>query len=456
MPGASKVSRIVLAALAALLAGVIRLPGADPAWLKLTSPNFEVYTSAGKGTGRDAIRHFEQIHQFFQELTSVKPDTSNRVRIIIFRTDKEYEPYKPNEFAAAFYMGTNDRDYIVIGGESKNNRQAAIHEYVHLLVKHSGAPLPPWLNEGFAELYSTLTPFAGKIKIGDLIPGRLQVLQQNKWLDLETLTAVDHDSVHYNERDRAGVFYSQSWALTHMLALSKPYHQGFRDFLLNIARGGNAESAFRQVYGMSLDEADKDLKTYASGGNTFYAAFYDLKLAKLAEEPAVAEASSFEVNLILANMLSQSRGKADAAQLMLEELGKENPESWEVAETRGYLDLRQRRNDEARMHFSKAVALGSSNPQLFYDLARLTSRDVDSSDAVRDLLERAVELRKDFNDARTMLAFEYMRRKEYVNCLRHFAMLRKLDPESAFSVYHTAAHAYLQIDRPDDARSHAI
>ena len=145
------------------------------------------------------------------------------VRIIAFRSDKEFEPYRFNAASSAFYLEGYDRDYIVMRSISPEYYPVAVHEFTHLLVKHTGADLPIWFNEGLAELYSTLKPAGKKVLVGEVIPGRFYYLQQHKWLSLEALTSADHNSPYYNERDRAGIFYSESWALMHMLNLSSEY-----------------------------------------------------------------------------------------------------------------------------------------------------------------------------------------------------------------------------------------
>jgi len=87
-----------------------------PRWLKITSPNFELFTTAAERNAREVARQFEQVRAFFMEAMGLglKPDTP--VRIVVFRSDKEFAPYAPNDIAAAFYLGTGDRDYIVMKG----------------------------------------------------------------------------------------------------------------------------------------------------------------------------------------------------------------------------------------------------------------------------------------------------------------------------------------------------
>src|SRR5579871_5419769 len=105
--------------------------GADAAeaWLKLGTPNFELYTTAGEKKGREAILYFEQVRSFFMEASQSKRAPSFPVRIIAFRGEKEYKPFRPNESAAAFYTGSHDRDYIVMEDISNEHYPVAIHEY---------------------------------------------------------------------------------------------------------------------------------------------------------------------------------------------------------------------------------------------------------------------------------------------------------------------------------------
>src|SRR5215471_2074529 len=76
---------------------------ADPRWIRMASPNFEIYSQAGDGSTRDALRQFEQVRGFFVQAMNRENEKPVPVRIIAFNSMKEYEPYKFNEFAIAYY-----------------------------------------------------------------------------------------------------------------------------------------------------------------------------------------------------------------------------------------------------------------------------------------------------------------------------------------------------------------
>src|SRR5579872_948518 len=156
-------------------------------WVRINTPNFELYTTAGEKKGKEAILYFEQMRSLFQKLNKSKSGPEKPVRIIAFDSEKGYKPYRISDAAFAYYLGAHDRDYIVMRNIAAENYPVAIHEYFHLIVEHSGLPLPIWLNEGLAEVYSTLRPYGKQVRMGDIIPGRFQQMQTGKWLSLGML-----------------------------------------------------------------------------------------------------------------------------------------------------------------------------------------------------------------------------------------------------------------------------
>ena len=81
-------------------------------WTYAASEHFDVYTTDGAGTARDALTYFERVHTFFSSIFKFTPKLKERTRLIVFANDKQFAPYRPVQFAAAFYQGGADRDYI--------------------------------------------------------------------------------------------------------------------------------------------------------------------------------------------------------------------------------------------------------------------------------------------------------------------------------------------------------
>src|SRR5579862_1601840 len=84
-------------------------------WIRMQSPNFDAYSSAGERETRDALRDFERVRDFFLQASQREIPKPVPVYVVVFGSEKEYAPYRFNEAATAYYFGGTDRDYIVIG-----------------------------------------------------------------------------------------------------------------------------------------------------------------------------------------------------------------------------------------------------------------------------------------------------------------------------------------------------
>jgi Flp pilus assembly protein TadD len=340
------------------------LPAAahDP-WLKIDSANFELYTTAGERAGRDLIRHFEQVRSFFLQAFGSRLAASRPVRLIAFRNEKEYQPYRPNQFSAAFFQPGAVHDFIVMSSASSDSYPVAVHEYTHLMIHQSGMELPPWLNEGLAELYSSLEPKGAKILVGQVIPSRLQALRSEPWIPLTVLLAVDHQSPYYNERSRAGMFYAESWALVHMLNLDLAYRPQLKT-LVAALKDGDPSTAFVKAYGKQPGEVEAALRTYFDGG-TVLAQLFDVQVPKSVDAPQIHSAASLPARLALAELLANYRGRGEEARTAYAQLAKEHPDNWQVEEGLGQFAWQQRNLAEAAQHLAKAMELGCKNLPAF-------------------------------------------------------------------------------------------
>ena len=423
-------------------------------WTKVTSPHFELYSTAGEKKAREAILYFEQVRTFFLQASPSKKAPEFPVRIIAFRSEKEYQPYRKNEFASAYYTRNDRRDYIVMDSIAAERYPVAIHEYSHLIVEHSGLKLPVWLNEGWADVNSTLKPVANKrVQIGDILPGRAQELLTGKWIDLAALTNVELSSPLYNEKSKAGMFYAESWALTHMLSLSPGYQKQFTSFLEALVTGKSAADAFSFAFHKSLPEVQKDLQGYLKR-NAIYAAIYDLPLEKAAEDPAVSVPAALETDLVLADLLAVT-GKKDRARSAYEQLARSNPGKPEIEESLGYMALQSGDRANAVTHFNRAFTAGTKNPQLCYDLALLQKETGSAEREIFPALRKAIELKPDYIEARLQLGFAQLNAKQYGSALATLAPVKSVDPDRASYLFNALAYANVQLGNADVARTNA-
>lgn len=423
-------------------------------WVKLSTPNFELYTMAGEKKGREAILYFEQVRSFFLQASESKRVSEFPVRIVAFRGEKQYQPYRINDFATAYFTRGRNRDYIVMQDISSEHYPVAIHEYTHLILAHSGVKPPPWLNEGLAELYSTLHPEGKRAAVGDIIPGRARTLMTSKWIPLQALTSADHHSPLYNERDRAGMFYAESWVLTHMLFFSPNYRPNFPKFIVAASSGKSADEASQSVFGKHLWEVEADLRKYIQG-ERFFRAMFDIKLEKSAENPEVSDVSAFESGVVLASVLAVT-GKNKEALNAYQKLAEGNPGNPEVAESLGYLAWQAGDLDAARSQFAVALAAGGKNARMCYDYGMLSRNEADAVKVAIPAFQKALELKPDYAEARLQLGLMLVNTHNYPEAVTQLKQLKKVDPDQAQWYFPALARAYAKTGDTEKARENAV
>ena len=126
-------------ALAACIYLAIAHPHAAEMWTYGSSDHFEVYTTGGDKRARAALAYFERVHAFFADFLKLAPQQRHPTRLIVFSNDREYAPYRPNAGVVAFYAPGPDRDYIVMRSMDPEAYPIVVHEYAHLIVRHSGS-----------------------------------------------------------------------------------------------------------------------------------------------------------------------------------------------------------------------------------------------------------------------------------------------------------------------------
>jgi tetratricopeptide (TPR) repeat protein len=431
---------------------LLALPAAaadkDP-WIQVSSAHFDVFTDAGERAGRDIAGHFEQVHRFFFQRFQTGIDPTRKPRVLVFRNQKEYEEYRPNHFAAAFYHPGEYRDFIVMNYSAHDWRTTAVHELTHLMVHQLGIDLPLWLNEGLAELYSNMEPHGAQIMVGRDLPGRMNALAMERWIDLPTLLTVTQASPIYNDKSRAGIFYAESWKLVHMLHLNPAYEAHLGDLVRALGKGDPA-GAFQAAYGKSLGEVQADLAQYLGGG-TINAMLFNIQLSKGLETPDVMHGASMPARLAIAELLSNSSGQAKQAAEAYQAVAHDFPDRWEVEEAMGLFAWHERRLNDASIHFAKAEAMGCTKGTMFLLWGRVLSYSNRLRDAVA-VLAKAVELLPDSIEARLVYGDALIRVGDWGSAVATLNTVKNVPANAAWRYSYNLAYGLYRMGDLDSAR----
>lgn len=361
--------------------------GARDSWNYARTENFEILSAASEKRTRQLVVELEQFRASFIATFGLRPAHEPRVTIVLFNSERQFRPYlplyngKPKEVSGYFISGA-DEATIALSAEYdpdiQDPTETILHEYVHFLLHSRGLQLPTWLNEGMAELFSTFRVNGEFVEYG--LPKDLYVMALNvsSLMTLPRLMAVTESSPDYNEEHRAGMFYAQSWALTHYLVCGTDRSNAERlsRFLERIDSPTNSPDAlFREVFGKEFDLLPQKLRAYLEGGR-YYQRRAPALLKNLAARIVVRPATEFERDYALLNLRWRLHRSGDAmlAALQLAEKFPESPRPHELLAAIAAADGDYIRAFE---RCQQAAELDSENPFIYVQAARSQLRDLD-------------------------------------------------------------------------------
>ena len=388
-------------------------------WRSVRTNNLFVIGNADPEKLRQVAVWLQFFHTAFGRLVSRNVlDPSVPTTVIVFRDDASFNPFKPlyqgrTASLAGFFQPGDDVNYIAMSLDPREGDpySIAFHEYVHLHLRDNVPQAPVWLNEGLAEFYGHLQFSGGEALLGAPLP-YLHLLRNQELLPLATLLAIDHNSPHYHEQDKSGMFYGESWALVHYLMLGAPGRQEqFRRFLQQVSRGEDVGKSLERSFGMTLETIEQELHAYVSRGDfptlrlatgdnpQAYSSFTATERQSLSE----AEASYYLGDLLL------HIGRSDDGERYLKQAIALDPNLTPAYAALGQLSMRQKRYAEAQKYLARATK-SPQNYLVHFQYAWLlgreelfgpgrTSPSAETATAVREQLARVLKLSPDFAPA---------------------------------------------------------
>lgn len=232
-------------------------------WIKLDSPNAEIYTDAGENKGRRMLDRLEFLRYAFEQMGVSPPQSSEPLRVFYFESPRLFRRFTSGTNNTGSFLGDLRQSYIILY-EHDGDRRVLSHEFGHYLLRDVQQNAPAWLEEGFAEYCSTVDVGDDGIEFGHAPSFRLETLRRRRWLEPNAFLRLTSDNLHQNE-DKSDVFYAQSWAFVHMLTMSSDYRDGMPKFLDALRSGASQHTAFRRAFQKTPEQGLADLRDYILG-----------------------------------------------------------------------------------------------------------------------------------------------------------------------------------------------
>jgi tetratricopeptide (TPR) repeat protein len=395
-------------------------------WFETRTAHFNLYSCGDSREVAKLAARLEQFREAYSLLAGGAPAVASPPIVVMAYPDREaMEPFlplyqgRPASMAAFFNHGADENLIVMaLSGVGTNVMDVIYHEYTHLLLRHNDRFWPIWLKEGMAEIYSTFEVTGPRsARIGLPISRHLNLLAEEPLMPLSELFAVTHDSPQYNESARQGIFYAESWLLTHYLMLGdNPDHKArFGELTTLLRQGRSPADAFVAAFHTTLPAMDNELRAYLARG-----AFKPLGFTVRADLTAPQLLSTRPITPVetwfrLGDELLRV-DRADAAEACFKRAQQLAPASPLPSEGLGLLAAQLNQPAEAVRELDQSIRLGSTDYLAHYTCAqerlRLTSNsdkytriDATAAATIRAELQKSLALMPDFAPAHHLLGF---------------------------------------------------
>lgn len=424
------ITTLLVISLFAPISQIAARPASSPqsreSWRSIRTNNLFLVGNAAEEDLRQAALWLEFFHSSFAQLISRSVvDSSVPTTVIVFKDDPSFIPFKPlyqgrPANVAGYFQPGHDMNYIALSLErgGRNPFSTAFHEYVHLHLLNNFQGIPLWLNEGLAEFYGSLVNTNGEVVLGAEQPYYRRLLRTREMLPLATLFSVNQGSQHYNEQDKTGVFYAESWALVHYLMMGDGgrRRQQFRRFLSLASQGEPMEKAIENAFGRSIEAVEEGFQNYLRSGDL---PSERINVGRVGPHSHIAmqrmSVSEGEANFYLGDLLLHIR-REDVAEKYFKQAIALDPGFTPSYASLGLLCVRQDRYPEAKRYLARAV-VSPQNYLVHYFYAYVLSHEGVTNDGhvrayssemartMRDQLLTAIKLAPGFADAYYLLAW---------------------------------------------------
>jgi tetratricopeptide (TPR) repeat protein len=440
-------------------------------WFEARTAHFHIYScGATQEVARLAAR-LEQFREAYSLLAGTQAVASPPIVVMAYPNIESLKPFLPlyqgqPASLTAFFNRGSDENLIVLPLGNAYSLELIFHEYTHLLLRHNDHIWPLWLKEGMAEIYATFEVTGSQsARIGKPIPRHVQLIAHKPLLPLSQLFAVSHDSAEYNEQEHQGIFYAESWLLTHYLMLgdNAVLKSRFGQLTTLLRQGQAPEQAFTNAFKVPAIVIERELRRYHERGKF---PPYQFLFATDLTAPRVLSTrplTSAEVCFRLGDQLLRV-GRSESAAAFFEQSCKSDPKSPLGYEGLGLLAAEQKRSADAIHYFQESFQRGSSNflayflsarekyrrtsqaPDTFYTLSKEAAAEIRSG------LQKSLSLTPDFGAAHHLLGFlEMVQGEDFGSAEQHLQRAIQLEPENQ-SYLLSLAQAELIHKGPEAAR----
>lgn len=251
----------------------------SPLWLAMAAradlntfntAHYQIFTDLEHGLADNLAKHLEMMYsEYSYRLANFSASDPSRFKVYIYQHRDDYMHLTDGKFPNTGGIFIQNRELLAafFEGQGRDQLQRTLqHEAFHQFARSAiSRRLPPWVNEGLAQVFEEGLWVGSRFVIEQVPPRRLRQLQKDmreqKMIPFRDFLAIDDARWGQILQDApaAAVHYSQAWAMTHFLIFAKgedgqpKYRQRLINMLKLLHDGMAPQQAFTQAFSTNID-----------------------------------------------------------------------------------------------------------------------------------------------------------------------------------------------------------
>lgn len=259
--------------MAALVAGLLAWgsPAWSASWLLAESEHFRLLAQTSRRMAETRLQDLERLHEAMLMTLGGGQGLARPPFPMVLSDDTELigriQPYlRGRRLEGLFVSGTDGAQAFAVNEPRAEDftGQVLFHEYAHrMMAQYARMAYPAWYVEGFAEYFGATCISRDAIEIGAFNPSA-GILARRSWLQPEKLLKPSFQSTGDKNVDDSnlGVFYAQSWLLTHYVLSKTERVERFNEYFRRVAAGEDALAALEPATGIEPNRLNSELRRH--------------------------------------------------------------------------------------------------------------------------------------------------------------------------------------------------
>src|SRR5688572_4424971 len=231
-------------------------------WIEVRSEHFVLTSALSEQRSKALALELENFRAAVDALTGAM-DVEDPIPTKIYLLPRAERALGFGGNLGGYFSARMRAKHAVMIPSGSYNDEILKHEYTHYLIANRDRrQFPPWLNEGLAEVFSTLRVDGSVVEFGRLPQDRMNNLAAMSWLSSDSV--LDRRPGRMDGRF-AAMFYAQSWLLTHYLMVGSgraEFPANVTDYMRRLESREPALAAFEAAFDLKVNSVEQRLAGY--------------------------------------------------------------------------------------------------------------------------------------------------------------------------------------------------